>query len=176
MDIFKENTKMKIKKTMILVLLSLALVLVTTPVGAYSIEYGEGALKECDEAGCTGYTEAFKIDDLDEWDGTPLVVTYGNFSVTFYGDTEEEEYYSFSWISADLVYGVVFKAATDITVYKYPDGANSGDGGTTVHALSHLTFCYTNDVPGTPVPEPTILVLLGLGLVGVVGMRRKVRS
>jgi hypothetical protein len=39
----------------------------------------------------------------------------------------------------------------------------------------HFEGCYFVGAPATPVPEPSTMLLLGSGLVGLIGLRRKLK-
>ena len=78
---------------------------------------------------------------------------------------------------------LIVKGGTSFSVHQYNPAASWGEWnvgyldevgkqGVNIPALSHLS-AY---IAPTSVPEPTTLLLLGLGLVGVAGLRRKQRS
>lgn len=117
----------------------------------------------CTDLECLWEVE-FKVDPPTS--GTYPVAGFGSITVDFYDGDENLMYVD--WSSDFGINAVIVKGSNYANVYHY-DPAAFAD--TYLHApvnpsggyanISHLMFCGT---PGTSVPEPSLVLLLGLGL------------
>ena len=89
------------------------------------------------------------------------------------------DYMSGTWTTTDPVEFYTVKSSTEFALYWLNGGLSSGlwssqhllTNGGTVPEISHLSTWNEVDEPA-PVPEPSTLILLGAGLVGLAYARR----
>ncbi len=121
----------------------------------------------------------------ESWDNTKGPKFYGSFLT---GGTRDESGIisgnwdaGEDWSASDPIY-YSFKASNDFALY-YANGETSGNwtidwtAGNSGKSpdLSHISF-WTAEGNTNPVPEPGTLALVGLGLAGIAGYRRKRHS
>ncbi|MCP4348345.1 MAG: PEP-CTERM sorting domain-containing protein [Desulfobacterales bacterium] len=101
----------------------------------------------------------------------------GDIQISYNGDPDESE--SGSWLTADPIDFYSVKAGNGYAFY-WVDGALSGDWSTEhrdYKGLSHLSaWVDTSNDPGPAVPEPSTIILLVSGLLGIAGFSRKFKS
>lgn len=107
------------------------------------------------------------------------------FNVDFTGDTFGESYTG-SWKTLDgtNIEFYTVKAATEFAVYWMGQGGASAGSwstehlstGQTIPTISHLSLWNPSDPGMNPIPEPSTVFLLGLGLFGVLGLGRKFKK
>lgn len=123
---------------------------------------------------------ARSIVDLDfyaKYDWDEQEVTGGTLSLTDL-EYDEGEVKKGSWETDLSVEFYSVKTGTGFAFYWIEGGADSADWTTEMldnKGLSHLSVWNPGD-PGTPpaaVPEPSTVLLIGAGLLGIVGLGRK---
>lgn len=118
----------------------------------------------------TNYTiEEYAKVNYSESDSPLMTVTYNDSNLfgTWSTGNQAVEFYS-------------VKAATNFAFYWLEGGASSGlwstehllNGGGKIPTISHLTTWNSTDSTN-PVPEPTTMVLFGIGLLGLAGVSRR---
>jgi|GEM_PF-2295603 len=109
-------------------------------------------------------------------------------------DDVSSDYYSGTWMAFDLddnsaaISFYIVKASTAFAIYYLDPAASEGSwsvydidasgvtNGKGVKSISHLTgFIVASDITGggDPVPEPTTMILFGLGLLGLAKISRR---
>ncbi len=74
-----------------------------------------------------------------------------------------------------LLIGVVMtgpRPGDEILTYSFNPGIVMGAGW----AIGYTEYCANDVILGTAVPEPSIIILLGLGLIGLAGVRRRIKK
>jgi hypothetical protein len=176
----------KMKKMIILGLFAMALVFTASPVGAYSYP-ADILITPVSGAMYTNPTSSLPNSETDT--ETAFLSNILGFSVSLIDVKDQspvngaillDGYYpGFAWTYAvikfdgknDGWYGIEDQGDDLLT---FGPGFATNPAGEH-YAISHATF-FNGSTPGTPVPEPTTLILLGLGLIGVAGARRKMRG
>lgn len=107
------------------------------------------------------------------------------FKVTFSEGTSQEGYYgSWSTLNGPNIEFYTVKASTEFAVYWMgQDGASSGlwstehllNNGGNIPTISHLSL-WNPSTETPPIPEPSTVFLLGLGLLGILGLGRKLKK
>jgi len=117
-------------------------------------------------------SEKFKLDDLDD---TPENVTYAGITFEFY---QEDGNWMFDWSSEVGVCALLVKGGPNALLYDYTaQGLAFGDVG--LHAPDNTNGKYygLSNISGcSAVPEPATMFLLGTGLVGLAGFRKKFKK
>ena len=114
--------------------------------------------------------------DIDGYT-SPLAINWGpsTVGIDFYDDTAPANNVSWfhTWtiptitmnsILADDEFTVTITNSSDVDAVQATD------------FVSYTLQYFDGSTSGTPVPEPTTLLLLGSGLIGLAGLRRKVKS
>lgn len=184
---------------MILGLLALALVFVTTPVGAIPYVYtspidsivalGTGMPDEATEK---GYLATYlsltvaQVEALYDFEKNEGIGTFDYKDLSFgydpgfawdYAivkvDGKTDKWYLFM---DDNATGFLTGGNNVLTTPAAGEEVNKiFNQGRTPKGISHISWFKTKEEPPGKVPEPTTLILLGMGLIGVAGIRRKMK-
>ena len=170
------------KKIILLSLMISGLVFMTTPVKA------DVLVADIDPPGNTDTNPQWfspsNPAEEEAWLEGLLGLTYNNPNVVFVSKDEDGnplDNVPANWTYAVLKYGVGRPSLSNPDHWAIQDNGNSilelgSIGGLpSGDRLSHVTY-FLSTTSTTSVPEPNTLILLGIGLISALGLRRKIKG